>query len=51
MFHRPSDIVVRGVKSIQALYTLTNRVPNLVQQSHLDPRDGPYVSILQSNEC
>lgn len=38
-----NQIVTRGIKAIGLIYDLTRRVPTLIQQSHLEEREGETV--------
>jgi hypothetical protein len=37
---RESEVVNRGYKAILMIYQLTNRVPSLIEQSHLERNEG-----------
>jgi len=38
--HQHAEIVARSIKSISTIYSLTNRVPSLIKQSHLEKSEG-----------
>lgn len=39
-------MVARGIKAIGIVYALTSSVPALIQQSHLDKREGWHSIVL-----
>lgn len=39
-FDRPSPAVVRGLQAVQIIYEMTSRVPQFINQSHLDSTEG-----------
>jgi brefeldin A-resistance guanine nucleotide exchange factor 1 len=45
-----NEVVARGVKAIGLIYHLTNRVPTLIKQSHLEEREGTYEACLAGAE-
>ena len=40
-----NDVVDRGFQAVVMIYQLTNRIPALIEQSHLERKEGalPYV--------
>ncbi|EDP51926.1 conserved hypothetical protein [Aspergillus fumigatus A1163] len=45
-----NEVVARGVKAVGLIYHLTNRVPTLIKQSHLEEREGTYEACLVGAE-
>jgi golgi-specific brefeldin A-resistance guanine nucleotide exchange factor 1 len=43
MSNREDAIVARGVKAISMIYQLTARIPVLMQQSHLESKEGQSI--------
>ena len=37
---RDNEAVIRGSKAVNMIYQLTNRVPVLIEQSHLERNEG-----------
>ena len=44
MYCRESEVIDRGFKAVTMIYQLTDRVPSLIEQSHLERNEGlhPY---------
>lgn len=38
--NRDNEAVIRGSKAVNMIYQLTNRVPVLIEQSHLERNEG-----------
>ena len=41
-----NDVVERGYRAVVMIYKLTNRVPALIEQSHLERNEGSFPSVL-----
>ena len=40
MLYREAEAVERGHQAVILIYNLTSRVPGLIEQSHLEKREG-----------
>ena len=40
-------VVEHGIKAVSMVYQLTNRVPDLIQRSHLERTEGQSAAIVQ----
>lgn len=38
--HSDNDTVQRGIKAINIIYSMTSRIPQLIEQSHLETSEG-----------
>lgn len=43
-----SESVTRGIRAINTMYNMTTQIPELMQQSHLERRDGTLVLYIAS---
>ena len=41
-----NDVVERGYRAVVMIYKLTNRVPALIEQSHLERNEGSFPNVL-----
>ncbi len=39
---RENEVVDRGIQAVVMIYQLTNRVPALIKQSHLERKEGTF---------
>ena len=37
---RDNELVKRGIKAVDLIFQLSNRVPSLIERSHLERREG-----------
>ena len=42
-FSSESEAVSRGIKAIKVIFQMTNRVPDLIKQSHLERKEGTWL--------
>ena len=38
--HSDNETVQRGIKAINIIYSMTSRIPQLIEQSHLESSEG-----------